>query len=306
MLDKCPICLNSDVQVSRPAGGHLAYDIECKRCGNYRISETAASMYLKNYGPLYLLSAAIRNRFEREGRIELSTRTFETLLDSVSKPSDPIETIDLLLQHIFRKTGKISKSVVFTENDYPLLFAEDVNEFYHYLKLAEKLNLIEPKIIDTSEREYYLTLEGWKRIFELKKNEIKLRQAFVAMWFDSNLDDAWENGFRSALLECGYDQPIRIDLQEHNEKICDKIIAEIRQSGLVVADFTGQRGGVYFEAGFALGLGKQVIWTCRADHIKDLHFDTRQYNHIVWQTSEELKEKLVNRIIATVTNMPLK
>jgi len=33
----------------------------------------------------------------------------------------------------------------------------------------------------------------------------------------------------------------------------------------IVADFTGQRGGVYFEAGYALGLRKPVIWTCKRD-----------------------------------------
>ena len=32
-------------------------------------------------------------------------------------------------------------------------------------------------------------------------------------------------------------------------------MAEIRRSRFVVADYTGQVNGVYFEAGFALGLG---------------------------------------------------
>jgi len=63
---------------------------------------------------------------------------------------------------------------------------------------------------------------------------------------------------------------------------------------------TGQRGGVYFEAGFALGLGKPVIWTCRSDDMEKLHFDTRQYNHVTWNTPIELKDKLVNRILATL------
>lgn len=89
-------------------------------------------------------------------------------------------------------------------------------------------------------------------------------------------------------------------MQEHNEKIDDRIIAEIRQSSLIVADFTGQRGGVYFEAGFAKGLGIPVIWTCHEDGVENLHFDTRQYNHIVWESPEDLKTKLINRISATL------
>lgn len=94
--------------------------------------------------------------------------------------------------------------------------------------------------------------------------------------------------------------PVRIDLLQHNEKICDKILAEIRSCQFIIGDFTLQRAGVYFEAGFAMGLGRPVIWTCREDDFENTHFDTRQYNHIVWDTPEDLREKLTNRIRATI------
>jgi nucleoside 2-deoxyribosyltransferase len=86
---------------------------------------------------------------------------------------------------------------------------------------------------------------------------------------------------------------VRIDKKEHSNKIDDEIIAEIRRSKFLVADFTCEkekvRGGVYFEAGFAMGLGIPVIWTCAQQSIGDLHFDTRQYNHIVWDTPKTLR-----------------
>jgi hypothetical protein len=76
----------------------------------------------------------------------------------------------------------------------------------------------------------------------------------------------------------------------------------------LVADFTqgesGARGGVYYEAGFAHGLNLPVIFTCREDAIGKVHFDTRQYNHIVWETVEELRDKLAKRIAATVGDGP--
>jgi nucleoside 2-deoxyribosyltransferase len=71
-----------------------------------------------------------------------------------------------------------------------------------------------------------------------------------------------------------------------------RIVAKLKQCRFVVADVTGARTGVYFEAGFALGFGRPVIWTCRRDDAKDMHFDTRQYNHILWRTPEELSEEL--------------
>ncbi|MBK6422872.1 MAG: hypothetical protein IPF77_11770 [Gemmatimonadetes bacterium] len=121
----------------------------------------------------------------------------------------------------------------------------------------------------------------------------------MAMWFAPELEAAWSEGFAPGITDAGF-SPVRVDLVEHNGKICDRIIAEIRRSGLLVADFTGQRGGVYFEAGYAMGLGIPVIWTCRHDDASKLHFDTRQYNHIIWQTPQELREKLRDRILATV------
>ena len=60
-----------------------------------------------------------------------------------------------------------------------------------------------------------------------------------------------------------------------------------------------------FEAGFAMGLGVPVIWTARSTSINDLHFDTRQYNHIVWDTPTELYEKLLARIGAVMGGGPL-
>ena len=68
----------------------------------------------------------------------------------------------------------------------------------------------------------------------------------------------------------------------------------------MVADVTQQKQGVYFEAGYALALNRPVIWCVREDDLCNVHFDTRQYNHIVWKTSEDLQENLYNLICAVI------
>ena len=162
-----------------------------------------------------------------------------------------------------------------------------------------------------------LTPAGVKRLEELGTKAVSSEQAFVAMWFGESVNDAYEKGIEPAIKDAGY-RPLRIDKKEHNNKIDDEIIAEIRRSRFIVCDFTcgviehdGKqtaipRGGVYFEAGFAQGLGIPVIWMCRADHIEHVHFDTRQFNHITWNTPEELHQKLQNRIGAVIGDGPLK
>ncbi len=125
------------------------------------------------------------------------------------------------------------------------------------------------------------------------------------MWFDESLRDASENGLERGIRDAGYD-PLRIDRLEHVRKIDDEIIAQIRRSRFVVADFTGHRGGVYFEAGFALGLNLPVFWTCRQDQIGDLHFDIRQFNCIDWNEPGDLADRLQKRIEAVIGAGPRK
>jgi nucleoside 2-deoxyribosyltransferase len=122
------------------------------------------------------------------------------------------------------------------------------------------------------------------------------------------MSDAYARGFKRAIIDSGY-AAMRIDSKEHINKIDDEIIAEIRRSRFVVADFTSLPdqpcGVVYFEAGFAFGLNIPVIWTCREDLIGNVHFDTRQFNHIVWNSPDDLYEKLKNRIGAVMGDGPL-
>ena len=81
-----------------------------------------------------------------------------------------------------------------------------------------------------------------------------------------------------------------------SDKKDDEIFAEIRRSRFLVADMTQgndvARGGVYFEAGFAQGLGLSVLYACRKDRTRHLAFDTRQFYHIVWDMPDELRKQL--------------
>ena len=153
-----------------------------------------------------------------------------------------------------------------------------------------------------------VTVDGYNRIAD-QDTSTDFSQAFVAMWFDDETDDAYEQGIRKGIEAAGY-TPMRIDRKPDVNKIDDEIIAEIRRSRFLVADFThgknGARGGVYYEAGFAYGLGLPVIYSCRKDMVDQLHFDTRQYYHIVWETPEELSDSLAQRIEALIGAGPNK
>ena len=48
-----------------------------------------------------------------------------------------------------------------------------------------------------------------------------------------------------------------------------------------------------------------MIHTCRKNRMKAVHFDTNHINHIEWETPEELRTKLQNRIEAILGRGPL-
>lgn len=128
-------------------------------------------------------------------------------------------------------------------------------------------------------------------------------QGFVAMSFAETLRDAWTIGFDPAIRGAGFNS-LRLDYKEYVGGISDDIVAEIRRSRFVVADYTGQINGVYFEAGFALGLGLTVIPTCQEDDKRNLHFDIQHLNTLFWKTPEELAVSLSRRIRTIIGTGP--
>ena len=156
-------------------------------------------------------------------------------------------------------------------------------------------------VINTSPHEdCVITPAGHARIAELS-TRTDSAQAFVARWFNDSVKIAYKDAIAPAIKAAGYDHR-PIEEADSLDPITDQIIAEIRRSRFVVADFThgddGARGSVYYEAGFAHGLNIPVIFT--AQEGTKPHFDTSTYPHIFWKPDElpAFRAALTNRILA--------
>jgi len=188
--------------------------------------------------------------------------------------------------------------------DNTIFFAKNDNEEMFIINMMKEKGLIDVRYSLTFGGPVFTSgitiLErGWLHIEEyIKQSNLESKKVFVAMWFDKSLDSAFAKIYE-IIERLGY-IPLRIDTKEHNNEISGEILYEIRRSNFMIADVTGQRHGVYFEAGFALGSNIPVIWSCRRDFLDSIHFDTRQYNHIVWENVEDLAEKLEKRIKGTI------
>jgi nucleoside 2-deoxyribosyltransferase len=126
----------------------------------------------------------------------------------------------------------------------------------------------------------------------------------MAMPFgDSMLDKMFFECFKPAVRKTGFEL-VRLDENPPAGLIDNRLRVEIRTSRFLVADLTGGNPGAYWEAGFAEGLGKPVIFTCEKGFFdtKKTHFDTNHFHTIRWEADSpgEAEERLKETIRATL------
>lgn len=318
---RCPICHSSHANFQSESIQRKSVD--CAVCGKFHIStmmehvltgvsETdrlIASAYLrerelKHLPPIIILAGNPEDK--PQGTYDLTPVAWDSILRE-GLPARISERLDRTLCNLSRMVAAGKWIPYLGKANWVLAYAEDENSWRYIVDQLKDDKYVEEMFsTQTPDKPLdvlRLTPKGWNRVAEIERGTAALqyRQAFVAMWFDDSMGQAWNSGFKPGVEEGTGIKAARVDLKEHNDKICDVIIAEIRKSSFLIADFTGNRGGVYFEAGFAKGLGIPVIFSCqKGKWEKKLHFDTRQYNHIIWETPEDLKNKLQNRIRATI------
>jgi len=127
--------------------------------------------------------------------------------------------------------------------------------------------------------------------------EVQRGYAFVAMPMDRDnhaLVDVLE-AIKAGAQECRITAE-RIDDDERSERITDRVLESIRKAEFVIVDLTSERPNVFFEAGYAHGIGKIPIYIARDG--TDIHFDVKDYPAIFFRNMKELRERLVRRLRA--------
>jgi hypothetical protein len=148
---------------------------------------------------------------------------------------------------------------------------------------------------------YVLTDEGKRIAQAISENRQTLfrpkiahqNTVFIACAFGRpDIDDLCGRHLLPASARLGY-KPIRIDKSEPDRTITELMIREITQAAAVLADLTYARQSVYFEVGYAQGLGIPLILSCRKDHMNSkrdeqrVHFDLQQYKISYWTTGDD-------------------
>lgn len=239
-----------------------------------------------------------------EGLEVISLPMLKMKLASASLPNTPKEKLDNLLLYIFKQQPVDGGGItLFLNRIYNKLYFKTFSEALFYLEALTKDELVFSRTEGEGTAYISLTYKGLSYVADLEREGPTSKLCFVAMSFDQDpsIYALYLEGIKPAIEATGFES-FRVDEYhpDSDQTINDAIIAGIKRSRFCIADFTQHKKGVYFEAGYALGRGMKVIYTCRNDEFKDSHFDTNHYPHILYDTPEELRVKLVNKIEAWI------
>lgn len=317
----CPFCVAELKKVVTTRNDLIS--ITCNTCGKYSFSQEYYEDYIepkssrvdKNKIAWYLYynkqEKAVTHICQNESLILDNQHNVSMTGIESWNPKSFSEKVDMFLLGINSAMKYLGEEIKLTDEDLrsacfvirgydlterPIFNPEEqqVSFFLEYLQQKKYIRFEEQKKTIT------LLPSGLSRVDELIKNTNTLsKNVFIAMSFAKEMTEIRET-IKRAIEECNY-VPRIMDEVEHNHQIVPEMLHEIRQSKFVIVELTNHNNGAYFEAGYALGIGKEVIQVCKRESFNEKgHFDVKQINTVEWDTTDDLLIKLRNRILATM------
>lgn len=332
--EECPLCHE---QMKFPTTYYGEQLCSCPNCGEYIYNSTYVLLLWhesykdkKNKLIHFLLHNNANGRVKFIGTNEAYEKFLENKpdksiqlvdFDTVENwyPKTFTEKIDNILLYLGCKSKYMGESVIINLDELSSLFLmatelgtkEWNKEFlftFNYLIrnemiissiTTEQLSHVLPNLGMNKKLGLTLSAKAWERIYELQKTQSNNKNVFVAMKFGKETEELREK-LKEGIREAGY-EPIIMDEVEHNHQIVPEMLYQIKNSKFIIAELSHHNNGAYYEAGYALGLGKEVLHICKKSELTSgLHFDVAQVNTIVYDDIEELPAKIVKRIKATI------
>lgn len=311
-MSECPVCKISPIVISKqPSTDELLVD--CTNCGKFILTRLARVKHENRLNDDVVARAVLSHQIRRmQGHSNvplLCTKDVESYLNDFKLPSPATQAENLILW--------LGDNSVIPEQTFKLLdsthraIAGAASEsgfaiIANHLAATAMVDLIKVAGFPNLCR---LSFSGWEKYEELRKGRVESRNAFMAMKFgDPELTRVFTQYFVPAVAQAGFE----LSTVSDNKKaglIDDKLRVDILTSQFLIADLTHGNQGAYWEAGYAEGLGKPVIYTCRKDIFENEklkpHFDTNHHLTIMWDPDDITSacEELKATIRATLPNL---
>lgn len=288
--------------------------VNCPKCGSFEW-EKDIQRYIDSLNEhSVLLSYWIRNNQNRKEELHLNDKLLKAIIEDTEIPS-PQEKAEKLLLLVGQDITEPHKQLILTPDkklEYiAKIGASGENEFSYIVSYLKSRNLIQ-SIIDFkpgADNKFHksgitITYQGWSVYEDLKKESTNSTAAFMAMEFGSpDIEKAYRECFKVAVAETGFKL---FNLQDSPKAglIDNRLRTEIRRARFLLADLTNDNLGAYWEAGFAEGLSKPVIYLCEKAHFENFqtHFDTNHHYTVIYEMNklDDAAEELKATIRATL------
>jgi Zn ribbon nucleic-acid-binding protein len=302
----CPIC--SEQCIIDDSNIHNL-SIECIRCGNFNLTDTAKHSFTESDFPnkVVYLSYWIRKNQSTSNALFIDLVTLKKILSSVSLPK-PKEQADNLLIWV---ASNVDKYDSFTNIQYSHLVSVVGCYDISGLKYIEKHLFAEGYIeaawvsstIDSNAVfNVRMTFKGWNKYDELLKTSKESRLVFMAMKFSNTvLDKIFNDVIKDAVTKTGFEIR-KLDEEKRAGLIDDKLRVEIRRSKFLIADLSDDNNGAYWEAGYAEGLGMPVVYICEKEKFeaRASHFDTNHHLTVQWKDDPDSLKSFAEELKATI------
>jgi hypothetical protein len=325
----CPICGNKYCRINESpieVNGTIKYIYNCLRCGIFSIPviidfKLKEELKDKNNNRI-IVSSYLREEYEK---LNSDTYEFKDVDDIKALIRNALNNIPSISEKLFKLLKAIECVQEIPGNEIPIIsnidtdrvnFDNEIPYYYYFLAMSYALNDKELIFYLNSLKELgYIKLDNWfpstippkippkisitAKGYEYLEKERMLdrtesKDAFIAIKFDKSYQSV-SDFIADSIKENGYN-PVRVDEQHHTEFIMDYNMRKIQECRFMVAELSSQNLGVYYEVGYAMGLGVPVIAVAKKDSENNIHFDLRQLNTIFYESNERLQEILSNRI----------
>ena len=314
MSDGCPVCgdANAELDANPTSGDYTKF--HCPRCGSFMLSgrliKVLPSLKSRERDVDSKLSHFIRKAHERGESLHVTTHMAEAV---AKQPLPrPREQADLLIRWLAKNIPGLGETLPITFSTHGSVVGSRSREGFKMLvdHLFESglVAGIQSKTFQTGDNvTATLTFAGWEHYENLREGSPVYRRAFMAMKFgNEQLNSVLESVFKPNAKRAGFDLK-KLDDEPKAGLIDDRLRVEIQSSDFLIADLTHDNLGAYWEAGYAEGLGKPVIYTCEKQKFSETktHFDTNHHLTIVWDATapERSGDELTATIRATLPHL---
>lgn len=328
---ECPICGNADggkcELISLPdinTSFNFFASYLCSTCGRYDIDQEASHRILQDTKITKIQRALISHRVcatqENDTTIMITWGWLDHIVQDGTLPN-PIEQAHNLVRYIGDKVSKTGENIPVLPNHIHAIIgavrlkaAIDLAKELHnkaWLRLNPQgaVGRIgkDPHPVSFP-TDINLTLDGWKQYEDEKSGRYAGDYGFLAMEFNnSELEAFVEEVLKPAVKEAlGYDLRDIRDISRAG--IIDNILrVAIRDARFVIVELTHDNNGAYWEAGYAEGLDKPVVYICEKEKFErskeeggGTHFDTNHCTTVLW--GEDGNKDFRQQLAATLRN----